>query len=209
MGASLLVLVAAVLLLERSEVFPVKDLLAVSLSELAFLLPILILFAWRGWDWHLLGFRRFEAGALALGCGTLILTYSLVILHNLALTALGLPTQAETIGRFLKLAGSPWGLAVGAVFVAPLVEELAFRGFFFQGLRRTYGPTRTILASSAVFSAMHLDPTALIPTFLLGCALAYVFERSRSIWPGALLHMLVNLVGIAAVVLMSRYPGLP
>jgi membrane protease YdiL (CAAX protease family) len=55
---------------------------------------------------------------------------------------------------------------------------------------------------------MHLDPTALIPTFLLGCALAYVFERSRSIWPGALLHMLVNSVGIGAIILMSRYPGL-
>jgi hypothetical protein len=66
MGASLSVLVAAVLLLERSGDFPFQDLLAVSLSDWAFLIPILILFAWRRWDWHLLGFRRFEAQALAL-----------------------------------------------------------------------------------------------------------------------------------------------
>jgi membrane protease YdiL (CAAX protease family) len=109
--------------------------------------------------------------------------------------------------KLLEMTDSPWGIALGGVLVAPFVEEIVFRGFFFQGLRQAYGSKKAILVSSLVFAAMHLQIEALIPTFILGCALAYVFDKANSIWPGALLHLLVNLLGIGIVLLMTSFPG--
>jgi membrane protease YdiL (CAAX protease family) len=131
-------------------------------------------------------------------------TYSLTIVHNSILLALRWNTQADTILRFLQSDGSPWGLVLGGAVVGPLAEEIVFRGFFFQGLRQAHGSTKAVLISSAVFATIHLEPAAFIPTFLLGCTMAFVFDRSNSVWPGTILHFLVNVVGIGALLLVSR-----
>lgn len=185
----------------------IRDAVALTAYELALVLPVLIILASRKAGWKTLGFRAFTLDNLALGCGLLIATYMLIILHNAILIALGVPTQAESIFKLLEMVNSPWGIALGGVLVAPLVEEIIFRGFFFQGLRQAFGSKKAILVSSIVFAAMHLQLEALIPTFILGCSLAYVFDRANSIWPGALLHTLVNLLGIGVVMLMNSMPG--
>jgi len=202
----LLAVPTAFLISAASRLIPessLRSIVALSLTELGFVIPVIAFFLWRRIAWSWLGFRAFAPAALALGCGALIVTYSLTILHNSILIALHLPTQAETIMRFLDMQGSPWGLLIGGVLVGPLAEELVFRGFFFQGLRGAYGTTKAVLVSSAVFAAIHLDLAALIPTFLLGCMLAFVFDRARSVWPGAILHVLLNAVGIGALLLSS------
>jgi len=92
--------------------------------------------------------------------------------------------------------------------VAPLVEEIFFRGFLFQGLRQKYGWLSAIPLSSAIFGAAHLDPVSLIPTFILGCVLAYMYHRSNSLWPGIIFHTMINSFNLCAVYVISKYPGL-
>ncbi len=96
---------------------------------------------------------------------------------------------------------------MGAI-LAPLVEEIFFRGFLFQGFRARYGWVPGLLLSSAIFGLAHLDPVALIPTFILGCVLAYLYQRSNSIWPSVSLHVLVNTVGLVSAYVMTQYPNL-
>jgi uncharacterized protein len=192
----------AALLIQDSST---RTTLALTATELGFLLPLLIYMAWRRIGWRSLGFRAFGLPTLAIGCGALVVTYSLTIVHNSILLALRWHTQAETILRFLQSAGSPWGLVLGGIVVGPLAEELVFRGFFFQGLRQAHGSTKAVLISSAVFATIHLEPAAFIPTFLLGCTLAFVFDRSSSVWPGAILHVLLNAAGIGALLLMPQF----
>jgi membrane protease YdiL (CAAX protease family) len=55
-----------------------------------------------------------------------------------------------------------------------------------------------MLLSSAIFAIAHLQLAALIPTFILGNVLAYVYHRSNSLWPGMILHFLVNAFGLSA-----------
>jgi membrane protease YdiL (CAAX protease family) len=62
------------------------------------------------------------------------------------------------------------------------------------------------LLSSVIFAAAHLDLVALIPTFILGCLLAYVYHRSNSVWPGVILHVLVNAFGLCAALVSTRFP---
>lgn len=174
--------------------------------ELAYLLPVVLIFAWRRIHWKYLGFRKFGSKVMGLGCGLLIGGYAVILLHNFILLKLGIDTQGESILRLIEMLESPgWFFLVGIVF-APFVEEIFFRGFLFQGFRQKYGWVSAMLLSSAVFAAAHLDPVSLIPTFILGLVLAYLYHRSNSLWPGIILHFLINGSSLCALFASSRLP---
>lgn len=178
------------------------------LIQLAYLLPVVIILTWRGISWRSLGFGRFHWGTLSIGCGLLIASYVIILFHNLILTKLGIETQGDEISRLFELLDTPaWFFFVGAV-LAPLVEEIFFRGFLFQGFRARYGWVSGMLISSAIFAIAHLDPASLIPTFILGNLLAYLYHRSNSVWPGVIVHVLVNTFGLVSVYVITQYPNL-
>lgn len=85
------------------------------------------------------------------------------------------------------------------VIVAPLVEELIFRGMLLSRLRRSMGPKAAITASAAVFSGVHLiDPNAIYAVpglFLVGLALGWAALRFGSLSVPIFLHAGVNLTG--------------
>lgn len=176
--------------------------------QLTFLLPVLLIFAWRRIGWGALGFGRFEWSTLGIGCGLLVASYAVIVVHNVVLWLLGIETQGQEITQLFGSLESPvWFFIVGAI-LAPLVEEIFFRGFLFQGFRARYGWIPGMLISSAIFGVAHLDPVALIPTFILGCVLAYLYHRSNSVWPPVILHMLVNSMGLCSAYLVTQYPSL-
>ena len=176
------------------------------LLELAFLLPVVLIFAWKRISWRHLGFRKFDPKTMALGCGLLIGGYIIILIHNLILVSLGIDTQGEAILRLIQMLESPgWFFVVGILF-APFVEEIFFRGFLFQGFRQKYGWVGAMLVSSAIFAVAHLDPAALIPTFILGLLLAYLYHRANSLWPGIVLHFLVNGLSLCAAFAYTRLP---
>lgn len=176
--------------------------------QLTFLLPVLVIFAWRRIHWKHLGFGKFAWSTLGIGCGLLIASYVIILLHNLILMALGIDTQGEEIAQLFEMLESPvWFFIVGAIF-APLVEEIFFRGFLFQGFRARYGWVAAMLLSSAIFAVAHLDPVSLIPTFILGNVLGYLYHRSNSVWPPVILHVLVNSFGLCSAYFITQYPHL-
>jgi len=176
--------------------------------QLAFLLPVVIIFAYRRVSWRALGFGKFDWSVLGIGCGLLIASYAIILLHNAVLTLLGVKTQGQEITQLFGSLKSPfWFFIVGAI-LAPLVEEIFFRGFLFQGFRARYSWVPGLLMSSAIFGLAHLDPVALIPTFILGCLLAYLYQRSNSIWPSVTVHMMVNCLGLCTAYVMTQYPSL-
>jgi len=176
--------------------------------QLAFLLPVVIIFAYRRISWKAIGFGKFTWSTLGIGCGLLIASYGIILIHNLVLYGLGIRTQGEEIKQLFEMLKSPfWFFLVGAI-LAPLVEEIFFRGFLFQGFRARYGWVPGMLLSSAIFGIAHLDPAALIPTFILGCLLAFLYQRSNSVWPGVIMHVLVNSIGLCSVYFATQYPNL-
>lgn len=178
------------------------------LVQLVYLLPVAIIFVWRRIPWRSLGFGKFDWGTLAIGCGLLIFSYGIIFVHNLTLMLLGYDTQGDQIIQLFELIENPvWFFIVGAL-LAPLVEEIFFRGFLFQGFRARYGWVKSMLLSSAIFGFAHLDPASLIPTFVLGCLLAYLYHRTNSVWPGVIIHVLVNTFGLGFVYFVSQHPEL-
>ena len=87
---------------------------------------------------------------------------------------------------------------VTIVLVGPMVEELFFRGLLTAGFRRRCGPIGTALLTAALFALAHFLPRGLPPLFLLGLALALVYERVGSTMPGMMTHCLYNGIALAA-----------
>jgi len=209
-GIFLLVLIDVGLLLVASQGVGTQLAQSVVLIfvQLIYLLPLIVVFAYRRINPKSLGFGLFEWSTLGLGCGLLIVSYMIILVHNTILTFLGVGTQGDEILKLFDALDSPvWFIVVGVIF-APVVEELFFRGFLFQGFRQKYGWIGGVLLSSAVFAVAHLDPVALIPTFILGCLLAYMYHRSNSVWPGIIIHVLVNAMGLCGAYATMQFPNL-
>jgi len=209
-GVALLVLVSIGMVVALLMGFKRQYLqnIGVLFLELVYILPVVLIFAWRRIHWKYLGFGKFTVNVMGLGCGLLIGGYAIIIVHNALLYIFHIGTQGDQImGVFKRLQSPVWLFLVGAM-IAPFVEEIFFRGFLFQGFRQKYGWLPALLLSSALFAAAHLDPVAFVPTFVLGCVLAYVYHRSNSLWPGILFHAAINSFSLCAVYVISQYPGL-
>lgn len=102
------------------------------------------------------------------------------------------------IEEFFKSPGSGYLLAAFGVLVAPLVEELFFRGFLYPAVERWTGPTASIIITAAAFAAMHGTQLAyawapLMVLFSVGLILTIIRARSGSVATCVIVHMGYNL----------------
>jgi len=84
------------------------------------------------------------------------------------------------------------------VVAAPISEEVCFRGMLFGGLRTRLPRLAAALISAIVFGGLHAltGVSAVPPLIAFGFILALLYERTGSIVPGSLLHMLNNSVAL-------------
>lgn len=179
--------------------------LLIGLLELPLLLPV----AWIVFVRHragvgALGLRSFPRRALGYGLALLIGVYHLNCYYSLCLLAVSQAPMAET-ALALGSAPSPLLVFVSAAVVAPFAEEVLFRGFIFPGLAGRLGRVRAALASAGLFALAHLHPLTFPPLFALGVALAFLYDRFRSIWPCVIVHALTNGFAVTVGLLLSRY----
>lgn len=83
--------------------------------------------------------------------------------------------------------------------LAPLAEELFFRGMLYPLLRARLGPAPAIVLNAAIFAVAHVIPLLMPGLFVVGLFLAYLRERSGSIWPSVLLHAMQNTLALLAI----------
>jgi uncharacterized protein len=105
-----------------------------------------------------------------------------------------------------KTAGSVPLLWIATVVMAPVFEEALFRGFLFEGFRRSpVGIAGAVLFTSAFWAALHLqyDLFAIGSIFILGIIIGLVRYRMGSIWGALAMHMLFNLISMAAVTIQG------
>lgn len=107
----------------------------------------------------------------------------------------GAPSQVPTC----VTGGWLLALAPAIVIVAPICEELLFRGFLYRMLRRRLSVGWAATISAATFAALHVYPILMPSLFLLGVALALVYERRRNLVANMALHATFNLIGIILI----------
>jgi len=95
-------------------------------------------------------------------------------------------------------------IAVFAVLIVPVFEELLFRGFLQTSLRSVSGkPWVAIVLTSLFFSVLH-PPTHIPALFMLSCGLGYAYERSGSLFRPILMHVFFNGFSVAVTVMLAR-----
>lgn len=89
---------------------------------------------------------------------------------------------------------------VSAVIIAPLVEELFFRGFIYNILKKYSGIIPAALASGLFFGAVHISLVQCVILTFFGIIQCFLYERTRSIVYPILMHMIFN--GLAMTMLL-------
>jgi uncharacterized protein len=183
-----------------------------------------------GFRWPRAGVLAGTGVGMAIGVGAVIVSFPINAASAFIVDRLGYSTESTVQGPLMR-ALVRWveenpGAAVPAIFFVvvifgPAVEELVFRGAVFNGLYRLGlyfstslgGPEpspRTAkrasfilaaLASSALFSLLHLEPVLLPALFILAVVLCALFERTSSLLPPLVAHAMFNSFATSLIIL--------
>jgi len=133
---------------------------------------------------------------IAILCVNLLYQVLLNVLH------LKIQTNDQVILQLGKVAPfTMYGLLLLAVFVAPICEEVLFRGFMFAGFLRAMPLPVAICLSAFIFGAAHGDLASFPVLFCIGILLALIRWRTGSLWPGIILHLLNNSLSAVTIIL--------
>ena len=137
----------------------------------------------RGWS-SLISFRVLGwASPVRLLFGYLLMWCMSIAIEPLASL---LPGDQEGLG------GGGW-LLVSAVLLAPMFEEIIFRGYVAGALRRLYGGLTAWVASSILFGLVHMVPSVVVTATFSGLVLGFLFLRFRSLVLVITLHAMNNI----------------
>lgn len=94
---------------------------------------------------------------------------------------------------------------VSLVLLAPIAEELLFRGFLFGNLRRHISFVLATIITSLLFALAHGQWNVGIDVFIVSLALCYLRERTGNIWAGVMLHMIKNMIAFSVLFLAPEW----
>jgi len=87
-------------------------------------------------------------------------------------------------------------LFFSACVLAPISEEILFRGFLYPALKRSLQPFLAAFVVAGIFAAIHLNLAALLPLFVLSLLLTLAYEWSGSLLVPVIVHSAFNLANI-------------
>ncbi len=109
------------------------------------------------------------------------------------------PPQEHQLLTIFQSAGAADRLLIvlSAAVLAPLYEELIFRGHIQPALRQTTGnPWFSVMLTAALFALVHGIWWMMPPLFVLALGLGFLYERTRNIWAPVTLHALFNTLAL-------------
>ncbi len=119
-----------------------------------------------------------------------------------------LPPPPWFLELFNKIFESDYGIygaVLKVVIIAPVIEELIFRGIIMHGLMRNYPKLIAIFFSGLLFALFHLNPWQFPATFILGMLLGWVMIRTRNIFACIAGHAINNGLVLLSVEYWDRF----
>jgi membrane protease YdiL (CAAX protease family) len=185
---------------------PPTMLVGVLSQVLSLALVVALLLARGRWSWRVWGPRRPSATmaliGLAAGIGGTIVAYLLNAIMALLFQPQDAVEQQVLQDALTGDAATVLLAVLAAVILAPLVEELVFRGLLFPALRSRVGLWPAALISGLVFTVIHVEivtsqPLALVGLFTLGVWLAWAYHRSGSLVVPIVAHAVFNAASLS------------
>jgi hypothetical protein len=123
--------------------------------------------------------------------------FVIVLFYNLGIGAFGFEPQQPIFEIFGDNVFGFVSAFIVAIIIAPLVEEIYFRGFILQTLAKKIGPVWGILLTALIFAAVHFQFQSIMPLLILSVILNVLYLRTNSIWPGIIFHIFNNSIAFA------------
>jgi len=156
---------------------------------------------WRQWPWVMLVAPATVVCMWAIFAGLQGLGYMDLM------DKLGVEKVQDTVAIFQKENNVAVLILMGftAAVVAPICEEVVFRGYLYPAVKCFVGPWMSALCTALMFSAAHGSVSALIPLFVFGLALVALYEFTGSIWAPMAAHFLFNAATVASLMAIRFY----
>ncbi|WP_426391691.1 CPBP family intramembrane glutamic endopeptidase [Variovorax sp. R-27] len=102
------------------------------------------------------------------------------------------PLSAWEESMFSRMADGSIAAVLAVCVLAPLLEEMLFRGIVLRGFLQRYPRGQAIFMSALFFGAAHMNIYQFVVGFVMGTVLAWLYERTRSLIPCIALHAAYN-----------------
>ena len=102
------------------------------------------------------------------------------------------PMSSAEQAMFDRMMSTGLATVIAVCVLAPILEEMLFRGVILRSFLLQYPPRTAIAGSAALFGLAHLNIYQFVTAFFAGLILGWLYERSRSLWPSILLHAAYN-----------------
>ncbi|MBT7736955.1 CPBP family intramembrane metalloprotease [Candidatus Peregrinibacteria bacterium] len=126
----------------------------------------------------------------------------LVLYTNLKIP--GFQAQENIIPFFGESTSSIIVAGIVAIALAPVVEEIFFRGFLLRSLSNQWGTLAGNLITAGIFALFHMQWQNIIPIFILGIIINSITIRSKSIIPSIAFHAFNNAIAFILSVLIIK-----
>lgn len=118
--------------------------------------------------------------------------------------------EPQSAVKVMEMALSPGRrvlFTLTSVVLAPVAEEILFRGLLYRALRDQGRPAAALAVSSVLFSAIHLSQLAFLPFIVLAIILALLYERTQCLLAPILAHAGFNAINLAYFALHQNTAG--
>ncbi len=149
--------------------------------------------------------RRLGMG-LALYAGLLPLFFFAAVLSRLVMLIIGYPVTIQDVVLIFMAPQSLLtllGLLCLAMIIAPVAEEILFRGILLPLLMKRLGAGSAVILSSFLFALIHWHVPSFFPLFVLATGLALAYVYTGSLWVPILMHALFNGMNLAVLLLAT------
>ncbi len=130
--------------------------------------------------------------------GAVVFIYIFMSLYLYLTTAIGFE-QLTYLDDFYKHNWPLWSAFILICLLPGVMEELAFRGYIMSRLEKVGSAKEALILQAVMFSVLHMMPAIFISHFVIGLILGIIRLRSRSLYPGMIVH-----TGWNAIVLIEE-----
>ena len=102
------------------------------------------------------------------------------------------PLPDGSVATFDDISSAKFAMVIAACIMAPILEEMLFRGVILRSFLKQYPRWRAIIASALLFGIAHMNIYQFVVASLGGIALGWLYERTDSLLPSMTLHATYN-----------------
>jgi len=174
--------------------------------------PILISLRYRGFRLgSVFGVDRMPVGrSLLLGISLLVSAYPMVFVVDYVASILLRVNSANDSQEIIRIfenapaAAQRIPIILLAVVIAPVAEELTFRGYLYAVIKRYFGAVPALLSSGILFALIHLNLASFFPLLVLALVFTVAYELSGSLLVPMTMHATFNAISLTWIMIAQR-----